>query len=108
MVRQMIESVPRRHRQQVAGIQRKTIHARRSCLLFADIGASIQKGITPSQAEPWKVSTCKPSGTSGAIDAAGTGQCANSRSFQRCLISQRPEGNGRGLCDVRIRYSSMA
>ena len=69
---------------------------------------SIQKGITPSHAEPWKVSTCKPSGISGASTAAGTGQWAKSRSFQRCLISQRPDGKGRGLCDVRTRYSSMA
>ena len=62
---------------------------------------SSQKGTTPSHAEPWKVSTCKPSGSSGAICAAGTGQWANSRSFQRWVIAQRPEGKGRGLCDVR-------
>jgi hypothetical protein len=42
------------------------------------------------------------------MDDAGTGQCANSRSFHRCVIIQRPEGKGRGLCDVRTRYSFMA
>jgi hypothetical protein len=42
------------------------------------------------------------------MDAAGTGQWANSKSFQRCVIIQRPEGNGRGLCDVRTKYFCMA
>ena len=42
------------------------------------------------------------------IDAAGTGQWANKRSFQRCDDAQRPPGSGRGRCDVRTRYSCMA
>ncbi len=64
--------------------------------------------MTPSQAEPWKVSTCKPSGISGASDEAGTGQCAKSKLFHRWEISQRPGGNGRGSREVRIGYSRMA
>ena len=38
---------------------------------------------------------------SAAICGTGIGQWAKSRSFQRWVIAQRPEGKGRGLCDVR-------
>ena len=69
---------------------------------------SSQNGTAPSHADPWIVSASSQSGSSACIIAVAIGQCANSRSFQRWVIAQRPAGNGRGLCDVRTKYSRMA
>ena len=55
---------------------------------------SIQKGTTPTQASPSKVSITSSVGMSGVNWSAGTGQCAKRRSFQRWLMAHGPVGGG--------------
>src|SRR6185437_12184252 len=66
---------------------------------------SIQKGTTPIQAEPSKVSGTRPAGSRRAMDAAGTGQWAKSRSFHRWVTVQWRLGRGVGRCPVILRMS---
>jgi len=61
---------------------------------------SIQKGITPAR-RAWK---CLPAifRDEGRQRRGRDGQCANSRSFQRCVSTQWPGGKGRGSLGAPI------
>src|ERR1700675_1568996 len=63
----------------------------------------MRNGTTPSQAEPSKVSIARPVGISERRSDAGTGQCANNKSCQRCVMIHGPRGNGQGRCCVAAR-----
>jgi hypothetical protein len=56
----------------------------------------MRKGTTPTQDVPSNSWISTDGGTSARNAAAGTGQCANSRSSQLWRIRHGPRGNGQG------------
>src|SRR5580698_1342901 len=68
---------------------------------------SIQNGTTPTHAVPSKVSTVNDSGNKWVSSVAGIGQCANSRSFQRWVMTHGDFGKGHGRCSVVERILFM-
>jgi hypothetical protein len=61
---------------------------------------SIQKGTTPTQPDPSKVSMARSSGSREVRSVAGMGQWAKRRSFQRWVMTQGDLGMGQGRCSV--------